>query len=111
MKNDAEINKSNSEQNSYELGHNMFSTMTDEEADKWLGGWGMPTPTEAGEYQGEERWLDESLTSASKDWRADGAVNPIKQQGGCGSCWAFGAVACLESAHQIKNNRLLLLSE
>lgn len=33
MKKDAEINQSNSEQDSYELGHNMFSTMTDDEAD------------------------------------------------------------------------------
>jgi len=34
---DKEINKVNAEQNSFELGHNMFSTKTYEEARKHLG--------------------------------------------------------------------------
>ncbi|KAF8031063.1 hypothetical protein BT93_D0296 [Corymbia citriodora subsp. variegata] len=45
------------------------------------------------------------------DWVAKGAVNAIKDQGGCGSCWAFSAVAAIESITQIKTGKLLELSE
>jgi cathepsin L len=38
---------------------------------------------------------------ASVDWRLEGAVNPVKDQGQCGSCWAFSGVGVLESRYKI----------
>ena len=45
------------------------------------------------------------------DWRALEGTTPITNQGGCGSCWAFAAVAQLESFARIYDSRILDLSE
>ncbi|KAL9289810.1 hypothetical protein ACSQ67_024423 [Phaseolus vulgaris] len=48
---------------------------------------------------------------ASMDWRKRGAVTPIKNQGSCGSCWAFATVATIEGLHQMTTGELVSLSE
>jgi len=45
------------------------------------------------------------------DWVAQGAVNPIQNQGSCGSCWAFSAVASIEGAHWRSTGALGKFSE
>ncbi len=42
--------------------------------------------------------IDKSSLPASWDWRNVGIVTPVRDQGNCGSCWAFGTVGVMESA-------------
>jgi len=48
---------------------------------------------------------------ASIDWRQKGVVNPVRDQGQCGSCWAFATTANAESVWAISTGKLLDLSE
>jgi cathepsin H len=47
----------------------------------------------------------------SIDWEAKGALNPVKNQGHCGSCWTFSTTGTLESHHYLATGMRANLSE
>lgn len=75
-------------------GETDFSRQTPEQMRQRLGLRldGTPEPAE---------WLlvaDGTILPDTFDWRDHGVVTPVRDQGQCGSCWAFATVAAFESA-------------
>lgn len=52
-----------------------------------------------------------SVSASSFDWRKNKGTTPIRNQGPCGSCWAFGTLGAFEGSYRIKNNSIIDSSE
>jgi len=87
------------------MGINEFSDLSPSEFSKMLGFRAEDRP------QGQLVHLNETGLPDTVDWTTKGAVNAVKNQGQCGSCWAFGTVASVEAINFIKNKELVSLSE
>jgi len=98
-------------ENTIKLGLNEFAHMTLTEFHDYmhLGGTMPPNLRGNGLVHGEPK--DASANPASVDWRTTNAVTPVKNQGSCGSCWSFSAVAALEGAFNLKTNEVKIFAE
>lgn len=112
-------------QHSYSLGINKYADLTHEEFVKTMNGYkanlksknsntiralGLEHPDVVKEKKSLLDKTPERLP-AFVDWRQHGYVTPIKDQGQCGSCWAFSSTGALEGQHYRKTGDLISLSE
>ncbi|XP_044461281.1 ervatamin-B-like [Mangifera indica] len=95
---------------SYSLSINQFSDLTDEEFLASHTGYKLihaqsRISTTSFSYE------NQTEVPSSLNWREQGAVTDVKDQGSCGCCWAFSAVAAMEGITKIKKGTLISLSE
>jgi C1A family cysteine protease len=119
LENDAYINSHNNQspKPSWILGHNHFSDMTNDEYQRYnfLGEYSNSTPQPYTSMTASARRLRQKTMGGelpdSVNWVEKGAMTEVKNQGNCGSCWSFSAVAAVESAVFLKDGLSESLSE
>lgn len=87
---------------------NHMSHLTNEEKKDFLG------LNKAFTQQNHKNYLNNyhytNTIPKSVDWRQKGVVSSVKDQGHCGSCWAFASTATIESHVAINTGKLFDLS-
>lgn len=103
------IDEHNAKNLSYRLGLTRFADLTnDEYRSTYLGA--KPHRRNLRTSDRYQPRVGDALPE-SVDWREKGAVPDVKDQGSCGSCWAFSAIGAVEGINKIVTGDLIALSE
>ncbi|CAN1298028.1 Senescence-specific cysteine protease SAG39 [Linum perenne] len=89
----------------YKLAVNQYADLTNKEFMAAKTGYKKPTNLVKVGPSSSFKYENASSVPDTMDWRTKGAVNPIKDQGQCGGCWAFSAVAAVEGLMKISTDQ------
>lgn len=106
---------------SYTLGLNKYADMSPQEFVRTMNGYKPALSNKASTLDDLHPQVVHEYNSLMKeptaeigkfvDWRLNGYVTPVKDQGHCGSCWAFSSTGALEGHYAKKINKAVDLSE
>jgi len=103
------ITEHNKGGHSWKMGITQFSDMTPEEFKSYISCGNMKRQQGKSIFDAPRDW--NKTAASSVDWVAKGAVTPVKNQGNCGSCWAFSTTGAIEGRSFISSGKLISLSE
>jgi len=115
LERDAEIAEHNAKyargEVSYSIGHTQYSDLTEEEIDRFAFGLNTPMNFSSSSLPHLDTMPSVGNVPSEWDWRTKGIQPGVRDQGQCGSCYAFAATCLIEACQRMWGRQSIDVSE